>query len=116
MNADRFEVTTGVLRSLAGTYGDRADTAGQIADKATAADVETRSWGLLGRSLGLYSGYTSARAGADRSIGEIKTFLTDLGTALTNTARDYDHADRSAAQLFDTIGKGMVGNGTGGAA
>jgi uncharacterized protein YukE len=116
MSGDRFEVTTGVLRSLAGTYGDRADTAGRIADRATAADVEARSWGLLGQSLGLYSGYTTARAGADRSIGEIKTFLTDLRTALTNTARDYDRADRAAAQLFDSIGKGIVGKGMGGVA
>jgi hypothetical protein len=107
MSGDQFVVTTGVIRSVAATYGDQAATAGRIADKATAADVETKSWGLLGQSLGLYAGYTTARAGADCSIGEIKSFLTDIATALTNCARDYDEADRSAAQLFESVGESL---------
>ena len=111
MATDRFEVTTESLRATAGTLGDRADTAAQIADKAKAADVDTKSWGALGLSLGLYAGYTSARDNADRSIGEVKTFLTDAKTALENTARDYDEADRAGDVLFADIESGLTGGG-----
>ena len=111
MAGDKFEVTTESLRATADTLGDRAATAAQIADKATAADVGARSWGALGLSLGLYAGYTSARESADRSIGEVKTFLADAGAALQNTARDYDEADRAGGAIFADIGSGLTGRG-----
>ncbi|HEY2271292.1 MAG TPA: hypothetical protein VGH30_00850, partial [Jatrophihabitantaceae bacterium] len=81
-------------------------------DKAKDADVATKSWGLLGLGLGLYSGYTSARDTADRSIAEVGTFLADAQTALQNTARDYDEADRSGGKLFNGISEGMGGGGS----
>ena len=111
MAGDEFEVTTQSLRATAGSFGDRADTAAQIADKAEAADVDAKSWGALGLSLGLYAGYTSARGSADRSIGEVRTFLTDAGAALQNTARDYDEADRAGGTLFADIETGLTGGG-----
>ena len=64
MTANQFEVTTATLRSVAGTLGDRSDTATQIGGKAKDADVDTKSWGALGLGLGLYAGYTSARGSA----------------------------------------------------
>lgn len=109
--ADSFEVTTEILRVTAGTLGDHADAAGRIADKTKAADVDTRSWGALGLSLGLYAGYTSARDGADHSIGEVKSFLTDAKAALENTARDYDEADRAGGTLFADLESGLAGGG-----
>jgi len=108
MTGNHFEVTTATLRSVAGTLGDRADTAAQIGDKATAADVDTKSWGVLGLGLGLYANYTSARNSADRSIAEVTAFLTDAKTALESTARDYDDADQAGGRLFDTIHHGMA--------
>lgn len=105
--SDQFQVTTATLRSVAGTFADRADEAGQIADKAKQADVDTKSWGLLGLGLGLYAGYTSARNAADHSIGEVKSFLTDAKAALESTARDYDEADQAGGQLFGDIDRGM---------
>ena len=107
MATDEFEVTTESLRATAGTFGDRADTADRIAGKAEAADVDTKSWGALGLSLGLYSGYTAARDSADRSIGEVKAFLTDTKSALENTARDYDEADRAGGTIFSDIESGL---------
>jgi hypothetical protein len=102
------------LRSVAAGLGDRAADAHQIADKAKDADVDTKSWGLLGLGLGLYAGYTSARDTANRSIAEVGSFLTDAQSALQNTARDYDDADRSGSTLFDGIADGMGrGNGRG---
>jgi hypothetical protein len=109
MSADQFEVTTASLRSVAAGLGERAADADQIADKAKDANVATKSWGLLGLGLGLYSGYTSARDTANRSIAEVSNFLTDAQTALQNTARDYDEADRSGGSLFDGISAGMGG-------
>lgn len=105
--ADQFEVATATLRAVAGQFGDRADEAGKIADKAGEADVDTKSWGLLGLSLGMYAGYTSARSTADESIGKVRTFLTDAQSALSATADDYDAADHNGGQLFDTIQKGL---------
>jgi hypothetical protein len=112
MSADQFQVTTATLRSVAGDLGRHAEVAQQIADKAKDADVATKSWGLLGLGLGLYSGYTSARDTADRSIAEVGTFLADAQTALQNTARDYDEADRSGGKLFNGISEGMGGGGS----
>jgi DNA-binding protein YbaB/uncharacterized protein YukE len=109
MSGNDFEVTTATLRSVAGSFGDRADTAGQIGDRAKDADVDTKAWGALGLGLGLYAGYTSARDSADRSIAEVTTFLTDAKAALESTARDYDEADRSGGQMFAAIHDGMGG-------
>jgi hypothetical protein len=109
MSTDKFEVTTATLRSVAGTLGDRAEDSSQLADKAKEADVDTKSWGLLGLSLGLYAGYTTARDTADHSIGEVTAFLTDARTALQSTARDYDAADRSGGELFGDIAQAMDG-------
>jgi hypothetical protein len=111
MSGDQFQVTTATLRTVAGGLGDRAGDAQQIADKANDADVDAKSWGLLGLGLGLYSGYTSTRDTANRSIGEVRGFLTGAQTALQNTARDYDDADRSGGRLFDGIAEGMGGGG-----
>jgi len=107
MSGDQFEVTTASLRSVASAFGDRAAESTEIANKAREADVDTKSWGLLGLGLGLYAGYTSARNTADRSIGEVTSFLTDAKTALENTARDYDEADRAAGQMFGDIDKAL---------
>jgi uncharacterized protein YukE len=107
MTGNQFEVTTATLRSVAGSLGDRADTAAQIGDQAEAADVDTKSWGALGLGLGLYANYTSARTGADRSIAEVRAFLTDAKTALESTARDYDDADQAGGHLFTTIHNGI---------
>lgn len=112
MSGNQFGVTTATLRSVAGTLGERAEESRQLADKAQDADVDTKSWGLLGLGLGLYSGYTSARDSANRSIGEVTSFLTDAQTALQNTARDYDEADRSGGKLFNGISEGMGGGGS----
>lgn len=109
MTADHFQVHTPTLRSVAARLGDRADTAGAISDKAKEADVDEKSWGALGLGLGLYSGYTSARTSADRSIGEISSFLTDARSALEASARDYDEADQAGGQLFGTIHDRMSG-------
>jgi uncharacterized protein YukE len=109
MSGNQFGVTTATLRSVAGTLGDRAEESRQLADKAKEADVATKSWGLLGLGLGLYSGYASARDTADRSIGEVTSFLTNAQTALQSTARDYDEADQAGGQLFGTISDGMGG-------
>jgi hypothetical protein len=103
MAGEQFQVTTATLRSVAGQLGDAGDEAGRIADRAKDADVETKSWGLLGLGLGLYAGYTSARDTANGSIGKVKTFLADAERALQNTARDYDDADKAGGQLFGTI-------------
>lgn len=108
MTGDQFEVTTATLRSVAGTLGDRSETAAQIGDKTKEADVDTKSWGALGLSLGLYANYTSARNSADHSIAEVKAFLADAKTALESTARDYDDADRAGGQMFSAIHDGMV--------
>jgi uncharacterized protein YukE len=109
MSGDQFEVTTASLRSAAGTLGDRAEEARQLAEKANDANVDTKSWGLLGLGLGLYSGYTSARDTANHSIGEVTSFLSDAQTALQSTARDYDDADHAGGKLFGTISDGMGG-------
>jgi hypothetical protein len=109
MTGNQFEVTTATLRSVAGTLGDRAEDSRQLADKAKEADVDTKSWGLLGLGLGLYDNYTSVRDTADQSIGQVTSFLTDAQTALQSTARDYDDADQCGGQLFGDIGQGMDG-------
>ena len=110
MTGNHFEVTTAALRSVAGSLGDRSDTAAQIGDKTKEADVDTKAWGALGLGLGLYANYTSARNGADGSIAEVKAFLTDARTALESTARDYDEADRAGGQMFTAIHDGMGGD------
>ena len=112
MSGNQFAVTTATLRTVAGTLGDRADDSRQLADKAKEADVEAKSWGLLGLGLGLYSGYTSARDTANRSIGEVTAFLTDAQTALHSTARDYDEADQAGGKLFGSISDSMGGGGS----
>jgi hypothetical protein len=109
MTSGSFEVTTSTLRTVAGTLGDHADTAGQIGDKARDADVETQSWGGLGLGLGLYEGYTSARTSAQHSLAEVRSFLTDAKTAVESSARDYDEADRAGGQLFGDISDAMGG-------
>jgi hypothetical protein len=106
--SEHFQVTTATLRAVAGQFGGEADQAGQIADRAKEADVATESWGLLGLSLGLYAGYSSARTAADTSIGKVKTFLLDAQTALQSTARDYDETDRAGGQLFEALHKGLA--------
>jgi hypothetical protein len=103
MAGDQFEVATGSVRATAEVLGDRADAARRIAGKAAAADVDTKSWGLLGLSLGLYAGYSAARDSADGSIGAVGSFLTDAKSALEATARDYDAADRAGRALFADI-------------
>jgi uncharacterized protein YukE len=105
MTSSQFTVSTATLRAVAGSLGDRAGQAGQIADQAKQADVGTTSWGLLGLSLGLYAGYTSARTTADHSITEVQSFLTDARTALQSTARDYDEADQAGGELFGGVDK-----------
>jgi hypothetical protein len=112
MTSSQFQVTTAALRSVAGTFGDRAEDSRQLADKAKDADVDTKSWGLLGLSLGLYAGYTSARDTADHSIGEVTAFLTDAQAALQSSARDYDAADQCGGELFGDIAQGMDGGGS----
>jgi hypothetical protein len=112
MTGNQFEVTTATLRSVAGTLGDRAEDSRKIAEQANDADVDTKSWGLLGLSLGLYTGYTSARDTANKSIDEVTTFLTDAQTALQGTARDYDAADQCGGRLFGDIAQGMDGGGS----
>jgi hypothetical protein len=112
MSGNQFEVTTATLRSVASALGDRAEQSRQIADKADEADVDTKSWGLLGLSMGLYAGYTSARNSANHSIGEVTAFLTDAQTALTSTARDYDEADQCGGKLFGDIDSAMGGGGS----
>lgn len=107
MTSNRFEVTTATLRSVAGSLGGHADTAGRIAEKAADADVDTKSWGALGLGLGLYAGYTSARSSAERSIAEVKSFLTDAHTAVESSARDYDEADAAGGRMFSSIHSGM---------
>lgn len=107
MSGDQFEVTTAALRSIAGRLGGHADTAGQIAATAAEADVDTKSWGALGLGLGLYAGYTSARSSADRSIAEVRSFLTDAQTAVESSARDYDQADEAGGTMFSSIHSGM---------
>jgi uncharacterized protein YukE len=109
MSSNQFEVTTAALRTAAGSLGDHADTAGKIAEQARAADVDTASWGALGLGLGLYAGYSAARAGADRSIGEVQSFLTDAKAAVESSARDYDEADGAAGQMFGSIHSGLEG-------
>lgn len=109
MTGNQFEVTTATLRSVAGSLGDRSDTAAQIGDKAKEADVDTKSWGALGLGLGLYANYTSARTSADRSIAEVTAFLTDAKSALESTARDYDEADHAGGQMFTAIHDGIGG-------
>lgn len=109
MTSSSFEVSTATLRTVAGRLGDHADTAGRIGDRARDADVDAKSWGGLGLGLGLYAGYTSARTSAQHSVGEVRSFLTDAKTALESSARDYDEADRAAAQLFSDIADGMGG-------
>lgn len=103
MTSNHFEVTTASLRSVAAALDGHADTAGTIADQARAADLDTKSWGALGLGLGLYAGYISARSSADRSIGEVKSFLADARTAVQSSARDYDEADAAAARMFAAI-------------
>ncbi|HEY8301573.1 MAG TPA: type VII secretion target [Jatrophihabitans sp.] len=103
MTCNHFHVTTAALRSVAGGLGEHADTAGAIAGKARAAEVDTISWGALGLGLGLHDGYASARTSADRSIGEVQAFLTAARTAVEASARDYDAADEAAAGLFSGI-------------
>jgi Excreted virulence factor EspC, type VII ESX diderm len=109
MTSSQFQVTTATLRTVAGTLGDRAEDSRQLAEKAKDADVDTKSWGLLGLGLGLYSNYTSARDTADKSITEVTAFLTDAQAALQSTARDYDAADQAGGQLFGDIGSAMDG-------
>jgi hypothetical protein len=109
MTSSHFQVTTATLRTVAGTLGDRAEDARQLAEKAKDADVDTKSWGLLGLGLGLYGNYTSARDSADRSIGEVTAFLTHAQAALQSTARDYDAADQAGEQLFGDIDQAMGG-------
>jgi hypothetical protein len=109
MTSNQFEVTTASLRTAAGSLAGHAESAGQIAEHARTADVDTKAWGALGLGLGLYAGYTSARTSADRSIGEVQAFLTDAKTALQSSARDYDEADQAGGKIFDDIHKGMGG-------
>jgi uncharacterized protein YukE len=109
MSSDQFEVTTASLRAAAGNLGDRAETAGGIADCARAADVGAKSWGGLGLGLGLYAGYTAVRDSADHGIGAVQTFLTDAKTALESSARDYDEADHAGGRMFSDIGNGLGG-------
>lgn len=109
MSSDQFEVTTASLRAVAGTLGDRADTAGGIADHARGSDVGAKSWGALGLSIGLYSGYTSLRDSADQGIGAVQAFLSDAKAALESSARDYDEADQAGGQLFTDVGSGLGG-------
>lgn len=111
MSADQFVVVTAALRAVANRFGDRADDAAAVADRARSAEVGARSWGLLGLSLGLYAGYTSARSTAEHSITQVQAFLTDAKGALQSTARDYDQADEACGQVFDTIGRTMAGGG-----
>jgi uncharacterized protein YukE len=101
--SDQFTVTTATLREVATQLGERAEEADQIAGKAKQADVDTKSWGLLGLGLGLYANYTSARDTANASIAKISSFLTDAQSALQNTARDYDQADQAGGALFESI-------------
>lgn len=101
----QFEVATETLRSVADQFGQQSETAGQIADAAREADVDTKSWGLLGLGLGMYAQYSSARSTADGSIGEIKSFLSDAQTALQATAADYERADRSGSDALTTAGE-----------
>jgi uncharacterized protein YukE len=107
---DQFTVTTANLRSVADALSSRAEQSRQLAGRAKDADVGTKSWGLLGLSLGLYAGYTSARDTADRSVREVTSFLTDAQTALQSTAQSYDAADQAGRQLFRTISDGTGGS------
>jgi hypothetical protein len=109
MTSSEFQVTTATLRTVASTLGDRAEDSQQLSDKAKEADVDAKSWGLLGLGLGLYGNYTSARDTADQSIGQVTAFLTDARAALQSTARDYDDADQCGGQLFGDIGQSMDG-------
>lgn len=111
MSGDQFQVTTAALRSVANGLGDRAADAKDIAQKAADADVDTKSWGLLGLGLGLYSRYTSARDTADRSIGEVGAFLDHAQSAVQSTATDYDEADQGGSTMFRTIDDRMGGGG-----
>lgn len=109
MGGTDFEVTTAALRSAAAGLGDHADAADRIAASARSAEVETLSWGALGLSLGLYAGYTAARTGAERSIGEVRSFLSAARAAVEASARDYDAADAMAARLFVGIESTLEG-------
>src|SRR5579875_2773334 len=112
MSGDQFQVTTATLRTVAGDLGRRADDAQQIADKAKDAEVATHSWGLLGLSLGLYAGYTSARNTAEHSIGEVTNFLQHAQKALGDTADAYDEIDAAGKKLFGTLDSAMSGGGS----
>jgi uncharacterized protein YukE len=103
----QFVVRTATLRAVSGQMGDGAGQAEQIASAARSADVERKSWGLLGHGLGLYDRYTSARNSADKSISEIKSFLSDAQQALTKTADDYEHSDQAGSQALNTAGEGL---------
>lgn len=103
MTGNEFHVHTDTLRSVAGMLGDRGQEASRLAQQANDADVDTKSWGLLGLGLGLYAGYTSARDTANHSIGEVTAFLQHARTALQSTARDYDEADAAGGKLFAGI-------------
>lgn len=109
MSGDQFLVTTATLRTVAGDLGRRAEDARQIADRAKDAEVATHSWGLLGLSIGLFAGYTSARNTAERSIGEVTEFLRHAQKALGDTADAYDSIDAAGKKLFGTLDSAMSG-------
>jgi hypothetical protein len=94
---------TDTIRTVAGHLHERSADADFAASKARAAEVDRMSWGPLGFELGLWAEYRRARDGAERSIGEIRAFLSDAKDALHASAEDYDRWDRDTHQLLARI-------------
>lgn len=99
----RVGARTAAIRTVAGHLNERSADADFAARKARAAEVDRLSWGPLGFELGLWTAYGRVRGSAERSIGEIREYLSDAKDALHATAESYDRWDRDTHHLFDRI-------------
>lgn len=86
--------------------GDKIESMGSDADsikqKATEAEVPEISWGLLGLAT-VYSSYRELLDKFNEHMDQICAGLSEAGSEIGETGRDYQDTDRRAADQMNML-------------
>lgn len=102
-----FGVEKSALRGAAKTMDGFADSAVKIRTAAHQADVDDRTWGLLGQAVGLPGKYRELAESIYMSLDDIAGFLGKSSLALDRSAEHYDAADQAIIKHLTKIRKDL---------